>query len=181
MKYYVEAGGTSHVVEITASKEGLRVSVDGVAHPADLAAVEGTGLYSLLIDDRSVAFAARFENGTAVLAFHDREMRVPIEDERTREARRMTGASRRPRGGGEVRSVMPGVVKELRVKAGDAVEAKSPLLVLEAMKMENEVRADRAAVVKAVHVTAGQAVDKGALLITLSEPARDAAPGPDAG
>ena len=170
MKYYVEAGGKTHVVEISATKEGVRVLVDGVPHPADLAAVEGTGLYSLLIDDRSVAFAARFENGTAVLAFHDREARVPIEDERTREARKMTGGSRKARGSGDVRSVMPGVVKEIRVKVGDAVEAKSPLLVLEAMKMENEIRAGRAGVVKALHVAAGQAVEKGALLVTLSDP-----------
>ena len=171
MKYYVESGGATHVVEITASKDGLKVAVDGVAHPADLAAVEGTGLYSLLIDDQSVAFAARFENGTAVLAFHDREVRVPIEDERTREARRMTGGTRKPRGGGEVRSVMPGVVKEVRVKPGDAVEARAPLLVLEAMKMENEIRSDRAAVVKTVHIAPGQAVEKGALLVTLADPA----------
>ena len=180
MKYYVEAGGKTHVVEIVATKEGTRVLVDGVPHPADLAAVEGTGLYSLLLDDRSVAFAARFENGTAVLAFHDREARVAIEDERTREARRMTGGAKRPRGGGEVRSRMPGVVKEVRVKPGDSVEAGRPLLVLEAMKMENEIRADRAAVVKAVHVSAGQAVEKGALLVTLFDPAGDG-PETDAG
>src|SRR5204862_216642 len=93
-------------------------------------------------DDAAAAVAA-------ALALHHREARVPIEDERTREARRMTGGSRKARGGGDVRSVMPGVVKEVRVKAGDAVEAKSPLLVLEAMKMENEIRADRAGVVKA--------------------------------
>jgi biotin carboxyl carrier protein len=183
MRYFVEAGGKTHVVEIVSTKEGTRVLVDGVPHPADLAAVEGTGLFSLLIDDRSVAFAARFENGSAVLAFHDRETRVPIEDERTREARRMTGGARKPRGGGDVRSVMPGVVKEIRVRVGDVVEAKAPLLVLEAMKMENEIRADRAGVVKKVHVTAGQAVDKGALLVTLSDPAggSPAADGPDAG
>src|SRR5439155_14731172 len=99
--------------------------------------------------------------------FHDREVRVPVEDERTRESRRMTGGSKRPRGGGEVRSVMPGVVKEVRVVVGQSVDAHVPLLVLEAMKMENEIRADRPGVVGAVHVAVGQAVEKGALLVTL--------------
>ena len=169
MKYFVDWAGATRVVEIVSDAQGTRVLVDGVPHPADLSLVEGTGLYSLLLDDRSVAFAARFENGTAVLSFHDREVRVPVEDERAREFRRMTGGAKKPRGGGEVRSVMPGVVKEIRVAAGDAVTARQPLLVLEAMKMENEIRADRAGVVKAVHVAAGQAVDKGALLVTLAD------------
>jgi pyruvate carboxylase subunit B len=181
MRYFVEWGGKTRVVEIVSDETGTRVLVDGVPHAADLAAVEGTGLHSLLLDDRSFAFAARFENGTAVLSFHDREARVPIEDERTREARRMTGGARKPRGGGEVRSVMPGVVKEVRVAAGDSVSAAAPLLVLEAMKMENEIRAPGPGVVKAVHVKPGEAVEKGALLVTISPPdGESAAPASDA-
>jgi biotin carboxyl carrier protein len=167
MKYYVEWAGKTRVVEIVAHRDGARVLVDGVAHPADLQIVEGSGLYSLLLDDRSVAFAARFENGTAVLAFHDREVRVAVEDQRTRDARRATSSTRKPSGKGEVRSVMPGVVKEVRVAPGDRVAAHQPLFVLEAMKMENEVRTERAGVVEAVHVRAGQAVEKGMLLATV--------------
>jgi len=64
---------------------------------------------------------------------------------------------------------MPSVVKELRVKVGDAVAAKQPLLVLEAMKMENETRADHTGHVTKVHVATGQAVEKGALLVTIGE------------
>jgi biotin carboxyl carrier protein len=166
VRYFVEWAGRTRVVEVVTGREGTRVVVDGVAHPADLALVEGTGLYSLLLDDRSVAFAARFEDGVAVLSFHDREVRVPIEDERTRETSRLTGGPRRPTGPAEVRSVMPGIVREVRVAPGDAVEAHQPLLVLEAMKMENEIRAAGPGVVAAVHVKAGQAVEKGARLVT---------------
>jgi pyruvate carboxylase subunit B len=170
MKYYAEWGGRTHVVEIVSGKEGTTVLVDGVPHAVDLAAVEGTGLHSLLLDDKSFAFAARFENGTAVLSFHDREVRVPVEDERTRETRRMTAGGRRARTVTEVRSVMPGVVKEVRVAAGQKVAAQAPLLVLEAMKMENEIRAPGAGVVGTVHVKPGDAVEKGALLVTFAPP-----------
>src|SRR5205085_11835993 len=120
---------------------------------ADVEAVGGTGLHSLLLDDRSIAFAARFEDGTAVLQFHDREIRVPIEDERTRETHRLTAGSKKAAGRGDLKAVMPGVVKEVRVAAGETVALHQPLLVLEAMKMENEVKADRAGTVAAVHVT----------------------------
>ena len=169
MKYFVEWAGRTHVVEIVPTKAGAQVLVDGVVHPADLATVPGTGLHSLLLDDRSVAFAKREEDGVAVLTFHDREVRVPVEDERTRESKRLTAGSRKAVGKGEIKSVMPGVVKEVRVKAGDRVALHQPLLVLEAMKMENEIRADRAGVVASVAVKAGQAVEKGALLAVVTE------------
>ncbi|MBL9086528.1 MAG: hypothetical protein JNM10_05260 [Planctomycetia bacterium] len=62
---------------------------------------------------------------------------------------------------------MPGVVKDVRVAEGAVVALHQPLLVLEAMKMENEIRASRAGTVKTVHVAAGQAVEKGATLVTI--------------
>jgi biotin carboxyl carrier protein len=169
MKYFVEWRGATRVVEIATGPTGTTVTVDGVPHRADLASIEGTGLHSLLLDDASYAFASRFEGATAVLAFHDREARVVVEDERAREARRVTAGSKKATGSGEVKSVMPGVVKELRVAVGDVVAAKQPLVVLEAMKMENEIRADRAGKVLKVHVKAGQAVEKGAPLVTIGE------------
>ena len=167
MKYFVDWAGRTRVVEVVTDRHGVRVLVDGVPHRAEVETVEGTGLFSLLLDDRSVSFAARFEDGAAVLQFHDRELRVPVEDEKTREAHRATGGVKKPSGHGVVRAVMPGVVRDVRVAVGAAVTLHQPLLVLEAMKMENEIRADRAGTVKTVHVTAGQAVEKGATLVTI--------------
>ncbi len=169
MKYFVDWAGRTRVVEIRTDADGTTVVVDGVPHRADLETVAGTGLHSLLLDRRSVAFAARFEDGAAVLQLHDREVRVPVEDERTRESRRLTQGAKKPAGSGDVKAVMPGVVKEVRVEVGSVVTAHQPLLVLEAMKMENEIRADRAGTVKALHVKAGQAVEKGAKLVSIGE------------
>lgn len=167
MKYFVDWAGRTRVVEVVSDKAGTRVLVDGVPHRADVETVEGTGLYSLLLDRRSVSFAARFDDGAAVLQFHDREVRVPVEDERTREAHRATAGTKKAAGQGVVKAVMPGVVKDVRVAEGTVVALHQPLLVLEAMKMENEIRAPRAGTVKTVHVAAGQAVEKGATLVTI--------------
>lgn len=166
-RYYVQWAGAERVVEIRQGEAGLEVLVDGTPHPADVAAVENGDLLNLLIDGQSVTYAARFENGSAMLSFHDREVRVPIEDERGRLARLATGGSRSANGAADVRSVMPGVVKAVLVGADDAVEAGQPLLILEAMKMENEIRAPRGGTVAEVHVQAGEAVDKGAQLVSL--------------
>jgi biotin carboxyl carrier protein len=171
VKYYARWAGRERVVEIRARTGGIEVLVDGVPHPAEVAVVEGEGLWSLLLDGRSFTYAARFEDGTAVLSFHDREVRVPIEDERARLARLATASAPGQSGAAEVRSVMPGIVKEVRAEPGGAVRQGQALLILEAMKMENEVRAPADGRVRAVHARAGQPVEKGALLVTLDPPA----------
>jgi biotin carboxyl carrier protein len=60
---------------------------------------------------------------------------------------------------------MPGLVVRVEVAPGDEVEAGQGLVIVEAMKMENELKAARAARVKAVHVVAGAAVEKDAVLV----------------
>ncbi len=168
-RYYVQWAGEERVVEIRQGTHGVEAVVDGTAYPVDVTAVEHSGLLNLLVDGESWTYAARFENGAAMLSFHEREVRVPIEDERGRLARLATGGASGGGGDAEVTSVMPGVVKEVLVGADDPVEAGQPLLILEAMKMENEIRAPRQGTVERVHVEAGQAVDKGAQLVTLAQ------------
>ena len=167
-RYYVQWAGEERVVEIRQGPDGLEAIVDGQVHGVDVTAVEHSGLLNLLVDDQSWTYAARFENGAAMLSFHEREVRVPIEDERGRLARLATGGASGGGGDAEITSVMPGVVKEVLVGAEDTVEAGQPLLILEAMKMENEIRAPRQGVVETVHVEAGQAVEKGAQLVSLA-------------
>ena len=71
-------------------------------------------------------------------------------------------------GGGEVLAPMPGRVVKVIAKQGDHVEAGAPMVVVEAMKMENELCCDAPGIVQQVHVEAGQSVDGGALLVQLS-------------
>ena len=70
----------------------------------------------------------------------------------------------------ELRANMPGLVVDLKCAVGDAVEAGQPLLVLEAMKMQNELVSPGAGVVEEILVSAGQSVETGALLLRLAEP-----------
>lgn len=167
-RYYVQWAGEERVVEIRQGDAGVEAVVDGKVLPVDVTAVEHSGLLNLLVDGESWTYAARFENGAAMLSFHEREVRVPIEDERGRLARLATGGKAGGGGDAKITSVMPGVVKEVLVAAEDTVEAGQPLLILEAMKMENEIRAPRAGVVETIHVEAGAAVEKGAQLVSLA-------------
>ena len=64
---------------------------------------------------------------------------------------------------------MPGKIVRLLVTAGDTVEARQPLVVIEAMKMENELRAAGAGRVSDVHVREGQLVEAGAVLMVITD------------
>ena len=83
--------------------------------------------------------------------------RVEVEDQAV--------AVTRPRSGdGRLKAPIPGLITRLMVQQGDSVEVGQPLLVLEAMKMENEIRASRPGVVSTLHVSAGQSVTRNELL-----------------
>lgn len=75
----------------------------------------------------------------------------------------------RPRSGdGRLKAPIPGLITRLMVQQGDNVEVGQPLLVLEAMKMENEIQASRNGIVSALHVTIGQSVTRNQLLAEIS-------------
>lgn len=70
--------------------------------------------------------------------------------------------------GEPVKSPMPGTILNVPVKVGQSVKAGDVLVVLEAMKMENEIKAGRDAVIASVAVSKGESVDTGAVLVTLN-------------
>ena len=168
MKYYVRIG--DRTVEV--ALDGNRAVVDGAALEAHLAAVPGTALYHLLLGGASWTVAAQPLEGAGRWALGAMGERVEVEvvDERTRDIEALTDRTSSGPAGGTLRAPMPGLVVRVEVQAGERVEAGAGLVVVEAMKMENELRAPRGGVVTAVHVEPGQAVEKGAALVTLEGP-----------
>ena len=168
MKYFVTIGTQTLEVEV----EGTRVTVDGVGLETDLAPVSGTPLYHLLLAGASWTVAAEPLEGAGrwTLGLVGERVDVAVQDERSRGIEAASGKSQQSGGGGTVRAPMPGLVVRIEVAEGQRVDAGAGLVVVEAMKMENELRAPRAAVVAAVHVAAGQTVEKGAPLVTLESP-----------
>lgn len=170
MRYYVRLG--AQTVEV--SVDGGRVQLDGSELEAHLVRVHHTPLYHLLVGGESWTVAAQQLEGVGRWALGVGGERVEIEvlDERTRQIQSLTKAREAQAGGASVRAPMPGLVVRIEVSEGQRVEAGAALVVVEAMKMENELRAPRSAVVRTVHVAVGQAVERGAVLVTLASPER---------
>jgi biotin carboxyl carrier protein len=172
MKYFVKVGTRDQPFEVDVS--GGKVVVDGVELEAHLAAVPGTPLHHLLLAGGSWTVAAQPLEGAVpmrwALGAVGERFEVEVVDERTRQIQALTGTKRRPAGGGTLRAPMPGLVVRIAVEPGQAVEAGMGIVVIEAMKMENELRTSQAGVVGAVHVKVGQAVEKGAALVSVEVP-----------
>ncbi len=178
MKYVVTIEGREIEVEI----EGERVRIDGQERHAHLSVLPGTPLRQLVVDGRSVPLSvAEGEAGRGrghwVLNRRGEEWVVEVVDERTRHIRSLAGAPEGRLGGGAVKAPMPGLVVRVQVAVGDLVEPGDSLVVLEAMKMENELRAPQGGRVAAIGVEAGMAVEKGEVLVELA-PGDVPAPGP---
>lgn len=168
MKYLVTIGSLTHEVEV----DDNRVTVDGVEVESHLAAVSGTPLYHLLLGGASWTVAAEPLEGDGrwALGMVGERVEVVVQDERSRGMEAVGAKSQRVAGDGTVRAPMPGLVVRIEVAEGQEVDAGAGLVVVEAMKMENELRAPRSGKVQTVHVAVGQAVEKGASLVTLASP-----------
>ena len=90
---------------------------------------------------------------------------MQLEDERERAAHVAERAA--SKGGGMLKAVMPGIVVETLVAVGEEVGEGQPLLILEAMKMQNEILAPGPGIVARFHVEPGQAVAAGEKLVDL--------------
>lgn len=140
------------------------VVVDGVAHEVQAAAGARTHVrVAGEAAQRVVTLDGEDFAGSAALSGVAVPLQVRTAQAAAREAALAAGRTGGPTGG-QVKAPMPGRVVRVLVSAGESVERGAPLLIVEAMKMENELHAVTAGVVRAVHVREGVAVDAGQLL-----------------
>ena len=165
MKYAVLVNGRPVEVEVIERGDAVLVRAGGREHEASLERIRGDGAWTLRLGGATRIVVAGPCDGEETVTLGSRVFRVEVEDEREAAAH----AVRAPEAAGPrvLRSAMPGIVREVLAAEGREVAAKEPLLVLEAMKMQNEIRADRPGRVLRIHVAAGTAVAKGDPLVTL--------------
>lgn len=165
MRYIVTVNGE----RITVDLEGGQATIDGVTHDVALTAVEGTPVRLVRVAEQVHRLTARRgeTRGEWVLDVDGHRVTVEALDERLRAIRDLTAAAAVSSGPAPLKAPMPGLVVRVAVSVGDRVSAGQGLVVVEAMKMENELRATIDAVVVAVLAVPGTAVEKGALLIEL--------------
>jgi biotin carboxyl carrier protein len=171
MTFEVEVNGRTRSVSIDRADgpDRFRVAVDGHTTLVD---AQRTGLYglSLLFPDQShegvrVALAPGSVPGELLASLGGRTVAVLVNGRRS--VRRGADPSAGAHGEQKVTAPMPGRVVRVLVAAGDTVEVRQPVVVVEAMKMENELRSPKAGRVKDVTVAAGASVEAGRVLVVI--------------
>ena len=163
MRYVIGVDGKEYEVEVSTNKV---VTVKGNNSPIGIQSVD-TDTYSVLIDNISTHVTARQTNSGFEVLLGSTLVDVIVETERDRLLKRyatsFTTTSRRY----EVHAPMPALVVRVEVAVGDEVKDGQGLVILEAMKMENEIKSHQSGRVKEIYVSQGKPVDKGELLMLL--------------
>jgi len=165
MKYVATLDGASHVVEVTGGDGHYRLTVGDDVWEVD-ARLTAQGIYSLLIGGVSYVADVVDREGTCVVDVMGEAYEVLVE-EQTRWIIRTKGGAAGAAHGQTVRAPLPGKITHVAVRPGDRVQAGDTLVVIEAMKMENEFKAAAAGAIAEVRVSVGQAVNPGDVMVVL--------------
>jgi biotin carboxyl carrier protein len=166
--FEIELAGRTYAVAIervAANPHHYRVTVDGVPRLVDAVRIDD-GLLSLILSDgdgasHQVAISDGASPGEQTVILPEGSVQVIVNGRRARRGADAAGAAGEQR----ILAPMPGKVLRVLVRAGDEVTLRQPLVVIEAMKMENELASPKAGRVKEVGVSEGQSVEAGRLLV----------------
>jgi biotin carboxyl carrier protein len=159
--YHVSCDG--HDIEVVVTADG-RFTIGEKAVDADIRQT-GPAQYSVLLDGRSYAMLVSGARGAYRVVVNSLGYDVSLEDQRHRLLKSFERGAEASTRRTEIRAPMPALVVRIEVAPGDTVAPGKGLVILEAMKMENEIKAHTAGVVKEILVSPGKAVEKNELLM----------------
>ena len=165
MKYHAQIDNQKYVIDIN---DDSNIVVDDEPVQANLLQVGPLGLYSLLMDNESCELVVEEQRFGYRVTLGSNTYDVRVTDERTLRLNAGRSQLTTPTGERFIRAPIPGLIVKILVQEGEEIAANQPVIILEAMKMENELRAQRDGVVKEILINTGESVDQGAELILIA-------------
>lgn len=166
VKFKVEVGESAFELSLQAVGTRLEFAVTGTKEVSGTASIVpiSPGVYSVLLGTKSITVALSRENGLFDVSSEGRRQFLSLADKRDRAAKQRSDAASGPV---EVRAQMPGKIISLLVLPGTEVEAGQSLLVIEAMKMQNELKSPRSGIVSKLLVSEGETVPANHKLVVI--------------
>ena len=127
----------------------------------------GNNRFAFILDNRIHLVHIRKENSLYHIHLDGEYFSVRVEDEQNRKLRYLTQHTKQASGEQVICAPIPGLITKVKVKEGDKINPGEGLVVLEAMKMENEIKSDSEGIVKKILVSQGMPVDKDQELILI--------------
>lgn len=165
MKFTVAVGGREFVVDFDEAYGRRTLEIDGKPHSISLLRTEG-GRVRFTMDDQPVDAFVSGSSPDLTVDVGSGPWELQAEETRYAEVRRISGLAAVEQKLSDLKAPMPGLITRLLVAEGDQVETGTPLLVMEAMKMENELRAGGTGTVATIKVEPRQPVEQGQVLVT---------------
>jgi biotin carboxyl carrier protein len=173
MRYFVTIEGTEHVIDVAELPGGSldvrlldaeSLASGGAGKSLDVEAMGGAGRLTMRVGGRVLDLVVDGTPPNVSVFASGRRAQASVESAHQRAAASVR-SGKKSGNPGLITSPMPGKVVKVLVAEGDSVDAGKPLVVVEAMKMENELIAEAPGIVKKVYVQPGDAVESGAKLI----------------
>ncbi|NQT34924.1 biotin/lipoyl-binding protein [bacterium] len=170
MKFFVDISDRRYEVEIPGSGDTEKLKVDGKSVDIDYRWLRDSRTASLIIDGTTYTADYMPSGDRCRIQVDGRNFEVEVSDERSDAIKRLSGAGQTGRESSQdVKAPMPGLVVKLNVQEGDVVTKGQGVIVVEAMKMENEIKTSTGGVVNKILVEPGKSVNKGDLLLVIEK------------
>lgn len=164
--YYFARNGDYEACEISEADSQLIIRFRNRTYQVDLRQLNETQFHAI-VNSRSVVFEAQSQPPRIDLTIEQRPYKFALLSHREKIQRELINQSAHVAHEVDIRAPMPGMVIKIEVKEGQEVKVGQPLLIMEAMKMENEIRAQAEGMVKKILVKAHQPVEKDEVLIKI--------------
>lgn len=165
-RYMVNVAGKEYDIELEYRSEKYYANVNGESIEICSFAI-GESRSIIIIDGQSLEVDVRANgyDATKMVFMRGQEIPVEIEDYNLAQLRKTAGMSTGKVVEKTIKAPMPGLILDVKVAPGDRIARNHPVLIVEAMKMENIIKAPSDGIVKEVHVSSGTSVEKGDILV----------------
>jgi biotin carboxyl carrier protein len=168
MKIYIPQKNKFAKFEVIEKNGILEISDGKRTNLVDLKQL-GNNHFSLIIDNQSSLIEARPSDGEIRVVINQHEYIVPVLSERRKIEAEVLGDTESVDAKGEILAPMPGLILKIEVEEGQAIQPGQPLVIMEAMKMENEIRSQIEGKIQEVLIKENQKVEKNDLLLKIHQ------------
>jgi pyruvate carboxylase subunit B len=168
MKYQIHISDKTYDLEIENQQVDLKILYEGKPVDFDFQEIH-SNLFSLILEGKQYrVWLVSLENGDYKLLINQNSFTAVVEDERQQLRKAFRAAQKEKSGVTDVRAPMPGLVTQVEVESNQSIKAGQGLVVIEAMKMENEIKSPVAGEVTKIHIKKGDAIEKNARLLEIN-------------
>ncbi len=167
-RFWVRGRGEGQFIDFEERSQGPSIRTGEKESSINISTRPGSPFFHLLVDGRSYPCAFQEEEHTVVLNVRGRRYRFEVLSERRKRIRDLGISDEEEISDRNIVAPIPGLIVEIEVSAGDMVAAGDGIVIIEAMKMENELKAAGPGIVKEIKVSKGEPVDQGQLLVVIA-------------